>query len=162
MRKISTCLVALALALPSASFAGGAGRAVMKGTEIVSHGSSAGQGAYDESRGRDRAMAEAACEAGFTAGTIGYGVGSAYAAGAGSLTGYAGIASTVSSMGLGGVTTSIAGAMGSSATGAAATAVVTSAVGGPVVMAGILVGGTAAVSYGLYKGGKAVWRWATK
>lgn len=76
---------------------------------------------------------------------------SAASAGAGTLAGYAGIASAVSSMGLGGVTTAIAGAMGTNVFGAAATAVVTSAVGGPAVMGVILVGGTAATAYGTYE-----------
>lgn len=76
---------------------------------------------------------------------------SAAAAGAGNLTGYAGIASAVSQLGLGGVTTTLAGVLGSNATGAAATAVVTSAVGGPVVMAGLLAGGTAVTAYGSAK-----------
>jgi hypothetical protein len=82
---------------------------------------------------------------------IGTSVASASLAGAGSLTGYAGMASAVSTLGLGGVTTAIAGAMGSSATGAAATAVVTAAVGGPLVMGAIIVGGTGATAYGLYQ-----------
>ncbi len=85
---------------------------------------------------------------------IGTSVASASLAGAGSLTGYAGMASAVSTLGLGGVTTAIAGAMGSSATGAAATAVVTAAVGGPLVMGGIIVGGTGATAYGLYQLGR--------
>ena len=75
------------------------------------------------------------------------------------MTGYAGMASTVSSLGLGSVTTSVAGAMGSSATGAAATAVVTSAVGGPLVMLGIIVAGSAGIGYGVYKGGQAIYSW---
>lgn len=71
-------------------------------------------------------------------------------AGAGSLSGYAGIASAVSQLGLGGLTQLVAGWLGSNVTGAAATAVVTSAVGGPLVMAALLVGGTGAVAYGSY------------
>lgn len=79
---------------------------------------------------------------------------SASAAGAGSLTGYAGIASAVSNLGLGGLTTTIASMMGSNAVGAAATAVVTSAVGGPVVMGALIAGGTTATAYGTYKLGE--------
>lgn len=86
-----------------------------------------------------------------TAVVVGTSVVSASVAGAGSLAGYAGIASTVSSLGLGGATTAIAGAMGSSVAGAAATSVVTAAVGGPVVMGAILVGGAAAATYGGYQ-----------
>lgn len=81
---------------------------------------------------------------------------SASAAGAGALSGYAGIASTVSQLGLGGLTQLIAGWLGSSASGAAATAVVTSAVGGPAVMGFLLVGGTGAAVYGGYQIGKIV------
>ena len=86
--------------------------------------------------------------------TITQAVASASGAGAGSLAGYAGIASAVSQLGLGGLTTTIAGMMGSSVTGAAATAVVTSAVGGPVVMSAILIGGTGAATFGTYELGK--------
>ncbi|MFM6306552.1 hypothetical protein [Planktothrix sp.] len=80
----------------------------------------------------------------------------ASAAGAGALSGYAGMASTVSQLGLGGLTQLIAGWLGSSASGAAATAVVTSAVGGPAVMGLLLVGGTGAVAYGGYQVSKIV------
>ncbi|HAO11574.1 MAG TPA: hypothetical protein DCQ51_10490 [Planktothrix sp. UBA8407] len=80
----------------------------------------------------------------------------ASAAGAGALSGYAGMASTVSQLGLGGLTQLIAGWLGSSASGAAATAVVTSAVGGPAVMGFLLVGGTGAVAYGGYQVSKIV------
>lgn len=76
---------------------------------------------------------------------------SASAAGAGSLAGYAGIASAVSQLGLGSLTTTIAGMMGSSVAGAAATAVVTSAVGGPIVMGALLASGTGAATFGAYK-----------
>lgn len=76
-------------------------------------------------------------------------------AGAGTLTGYAGIASAVSQLSLGGLTTAVAGFMGSHTAGAAATAVVTSAVGGPVVMGTLLVGGTGAVAFGAYTLGRA-------
>ncbi len=75
-------------------------------------------------------------------------------AGAGTLTGYAGIAAAVSHLGLGGLTTAVAGFMGSHAVGAAATSVVTAAVGGPIVMGTLLVGGTGAVAFGTYKLGK--------
>lgn len=99
----------------------------------------------------DHSLREAGCTAAVTAGTAGVAVGTAASAGAGTLAGYAGMASTVSSLGLGPVTTFVAGAMGSSATGAAATTMVVSAVGGPVIFAGILAAGTA---YGLYKGAR--------
>lgn len=72
-------------------------------------------------------------------------------AGAGPLTGYAGIAAAVSKLGLGSFTQIIAGLMGKSVVGAAATAVVTSAVGGPVVMGTILVGGTVSTAYEIYQ-----------
>jgi hypothetical protein len=75
-------------------------------------------------------------------------------AGAGSLTGYAGMASAISQLGLGGLTTTIAGMLGSSATGAAATSVVTSFVGGPLIMGILLVGGTSAAGYGTYQASK--------
>jgi hypothetical protein len=93
-----------------------------------------------------------------TAVVVGTAVANAAIAGAGSLAGYAGMASAVSTVGLGGATTAIAGMMGSSATGAAATAVVTAAVGGPVVMGAILIGGAGATAYGAYKLGG----WANK
>jgi len=80
-------------------------------------------------------------------------ISTASAAGAGSLTGYAGLASTISTMGLGGTTTLIAGWLGSNATGAAATAVVTSAVGGPAVMGALLVGGAGILALGTYEAG---------
>lgn len=117
---------------------------------------------YYQEEKRGEAATEALFGGAFTAGVIAKSAYCASAAGAGALTGYAGIAGAVSSLGLGGVTTAIAGAMGSSATGAAATAVVTSAVGGPVVMGAILVGGTAAASYGIYKGGQALWKWISE
>jgi len=79
--------------------------------------------------------------------TVSKAVTSAGMAGAGALTGYAGIASAVSQLGLGSLTTAIAGMMGSNVAGAAATAVVTSAVGGPIVMGGIIVVGTAGVAF---------------
>ena len=71
----------------------------------------------------------------------------AAAAGAGTLTGYAGIASAVSQLGLGGVTTAVAGFMGSHAAGAAATSLVTSAIGGPLVMGALLIGGAGFVGF---------------
>lgn len=79
---------------------------------------------------------------------------SASAAEAGSLSGYAGIASVVSDLGLGSITTSIAGLLGSDAVGAAATSVVTASVGGPVVMGALLAGGAVATAYGTYELGK--------
>lgn len=116
-------------------------------------------GYKDAGKGEDNALTRVGTTAAASATTIGCSVGSAYAVGAGNLAGYAGVSSAVSSMGLGGATTAVAGAMGSSATGAAATAVVTSAVGGPVVMGAIIVGGSAAVCYGLYKGGQTLYEW---
>jgi hypothetical protein len=119
------------------------------------------KGFKDAKNKTDDSMNTAIQEGAWTAGTVTYGVGAATAHGAGSLAGYAGMASAVSNLGLGGVTTSIAGAMGSSASGAAATAVVTSVVGGPLVMGAILVMGTAGAAYGVYKGGQAVAKWMT-
>ncbi|WP_413269506.1 hypothetical protein [Floridanema aerugineum] len=81
-------------------------------------------------------------------------INSASAAGAGSLAGYAGIASAVSELGLGGLMTTIAGMMGSNVAGAAATAVVTSAVGGPAVMGILIAGGTSGSFFLIYKLGK--------
>lgn len=81
-------------------------------------------------------------------------ISAAATAGAGSLAGYAGMASAISQLGLGGLTTTIAGMLGSSATGAAATAVVTSFVGAPLIMGILLVGGTGAASYGTYQASK--------
>jgi len=123
----------------------------------IATGSQCSQGAYDKSNDKSNGHYNAATEGAISSGIVGYSLYSASAAGAGSLTGYAGIASAVSSMGLGGVTSTIAGAMGSQATGAAATTLVTSAVGGPVVMGAILIGGTAAASYGLYKCGQFIY-----
>lgn len=85
--------------------------------------------------------------------TLASSISTASAAGAGSLSSYAGLASAVSTMGLGGITTLIAGWLGSNATGAAATAVVTAAVGGPAVMAPLLVGGAGAIALGTYEAG---------
>jgi len=123
---------------------------VIPGMDVV-------EGAYNKSNDESNGHYNAATDGAITSGIVGYSVYSAGAAGAGFLTGYASIASAVSSMGLGGVTTTIAGAMGSQATGAAATALVTSAVGGPVVMGAILIGGTAAASYGLFKCGQFIY-----
>lgn len=106
---------------------------------------------FDSKNGVDDSHWNAILEGGGTTFTLYQTITSAAAAGAGNLTGYAGIASAVSNLGLGGLTTTLASALGSSATGAAATAVVTSAVGGPLVMAGLLVGGTAATVYGSSK-----------
>ena len=73
------------------------------------------------------------------------------AAGAGSLTGYAGIASAVSTLGLGQIVTATAALLGSNAVGAAATSVVTSAIGGPaamgVVIISVLVSAAAAANH---------------
>ena len=100
-------------------------------------------------------------EATVTTATIASATAGAYSAGAGALAGYAGIASTVSSMGLGSVTTAAAGMLGSSAVGAAATAVVTSALGGPLVAGGLLVLGTGAAAYGVCRTLGSVWDWFT-
>ncbi len=106
--------------------------------------------------GMDGAQEEAAMTAVGSGATFLYTTGSAAMAGAGSLAGYAGAASAVSSLGLSSVTTAIAGALGSSATGAAATAVVVSAVGGPVVFGAAVVAGTGVLGYGLYRIGEAI------
>lgn len=108
-------------------------------------------GLEDGVEGRDRSNQKATKAGLVTTVLVATSVTSAASAGAGTLAGYAGIASAVSSMGLGGVTTAIAGAMGTNVFGAAATAVVTSAVGGPAVMGVILIGGTAATAYGTYE-----------
>jgi hypothetical protein len=71
----------------------------------------------------------------------------ASAAGAGSLTGYAGIASAVSTLGLGQIVTATAALLGSNAVGAAATSVVTSALGGPLAMAAVILSILASVAY---------------
>lgn len=98
--------------------------------------------------GNDEAKWQALTKGAFTAFEVSGTIMSASAAGAGSLAGYAGLASAVSSLGLGGVTTAIASALGSSAVGAAATSVVVSAVGGPAVMMALLVGGAGVSVYG--------------
>lgn len=100
----------------------------------------------------DDAVLEGVTKGTVAAGTIAASTVSAAVAGAGSLAGYAGMASAVSSLGLGPVTTLGASLLGSSATGAAATAVCTAFVGGPVVMGGLVVGAVGATGYGLYKG----------
>jgi hypothetical protein len=83
--------------------------------------------------------------------TIAGAIHSASIAGAGSLTGYAGLASTVSQLGLGNIMTTVAGLMGSNVAGAAATSVVTASVGGPVVMGAMIAGGLALTEYGVYE-----------
>ncbi|BAY75244.1 hypothetical protein NIES25_16620 [Nostoc linckia NIES-25] len=108
----------------------------------------------DQLNGVDNGTWEAIIQAGESFITVGTAIQSALTAGAGSLAGYAGIASAVSHLGLGGLTQFIAGMMGSQVTGAAATAVVTSTVGGPLVMGALLVGGTSAAAFGTYELGK--------
>lgn len=115
------------------------------------------EGGYDANNGEDHAAEAGLNEAAFAAGAVGSGVVAASLSGAGALSGYAGVASSVSMLGLGPVTTGVAGLMGSSATGAAATTLVTAAVGGPLVMGTIIVVGVGAAGYGLYYlGNKAV------
>ncbi|ARV60498.1 hypothetical protein BZZ01_19325 [Nostocales cyanobacterium HT-58-2] len=109
---------------------------------------------FNKSAGIDSSTWKTIEEGATSAFTITHAIVSASTAGAGSLSGYAGIASAVSQLGLGSLTTAIAGMMGSSVTGAAATAVVTSAVGGPLVMSALLVGGTSATAFGTYELGK--------
>ncbi len=159
MKKAVLLAVVLVMAFAATSVHAGAGRILQRGVEGASQASSSYNGYSDAQEEADSGLSDAATDGAVAAGIVATNVVSASVAGAGSLAGYAGIASAVSSMGLGGVTTAIAGAMGSSATGAAATAVVTCAVGGPVVMGAILTAGTAAVGYGLYKGGQALFRW---
>ncbi len=161
MTRLASLIAISLLLLCAPAHAAGLGRILVKGGEAAGHGL-AGYGGYsDANEGRDDgATLDAVASGAVTGVTVGYTV--ATVKGAGALAGYAGTASAVSSLGLGGVTTAIAGAMGSSATGAAATAVVTAAVGGPVVMGAILVAGSAAVSYGVYKGGQAVWGLVSK
>lgn len=101
----------------------------------------------------DDAVVEGVTKSTVAAGTIGAATVSAAAAGAGSLAGYAGMASAVSSLGLGSVTTAGASLLGySGLTGAAATAACTAAVGGPLIMGGLVAGVVGATGYGLYKG----------
>lgn len=112
-------------------------------------------GAYlDSLAGADSAAWRVVEEGAAAATTVTGAISSASAAGAGALSGYAGIASAVSQLGLGGLTSAAAGMMGSSASGAAATAVVTSAVGGPVVMGALIVGGAGITALGTYEAGK--------
>lgn len=105
----------------------------------------------DASQGIDK-TAWVAIEKGFESFTVlSQAISSADAAGAGSLKGYAGIASAVSELGLGNLMTLAASLSGSKVAGAAATAVVTSAVGGPVVMGALITGGVGVAAYGTYK-----------
>lgn len=112
------------------------------------------QAYFDSLAGIDNPTWQAIEEGMAATSTIVGAVTSASSAGAGVLSGYAGMASAVSQMGLGGATTTIAGLMGSNVTGAAATSVVTSAVGGPVVMGAILIGGSGLAAFGTYELGK--------
>ena len=161
MNKIAAFIFVIVMLYSGSAYAAPkAGVIVSRGAEVSGH-VLAGCGGYNDASEDtiNGALGDVAVSGGFTGGVI---VKSVYSAGgAGSLAGYAGTASAVSKLGLGGATTAIAGAMGSSATGAAATAVVTTAVGGPVVMGGIIVGGSAAISYGFYRGGQAIWNWRT-
>lgn len=133
------------------------GRSVQAGSYALT----ARDGYNNSVKSNTSALTGAAADAAIPTAYIGYTTCVAAGKGAGSLAGYAGMASAVSKLGLGGVTSAVAGAMGSSASGAAATAVVTSAVGGPLVMGGIIVGGTVLTGYGFYKGGQAIRRWVT-
>lgn len=110
----------------------------------------------DKHTDHEAAVAEGISAGVGTAATIGASTAGAAAAGAGSLAGYAGIASAVASIPGGSAITGALGSLiaGHSVAGAAATAACTTFVGGPVVMGGILIGGTAAVGYGIYRGGK--------
>jgi hypothetical protein len=108
----------------------------------------------DQSDGVDGRLWEAISQGAESVSIIGTAITSASTAGAGSLAGYAGIASAVSQLGLGGLMQALTGMMGTSVTGAAATAVVTSTVGGPLVMGALLVGGTSAAALGTYELGK--------
>jgi hypothetical protein len=104
--------------------------------------------AYISMQNGDDTSWDAIIKGGSSAITIGQAINSASLAGAGSLTGYAGIASAVSQLGLGGLTQAIAGALGSNAAGAAATAVVTSAVGGPIAMTALVAVGLTITTFG--------------
>ena len=106
------------------------------------------QAYFDQSDGVDGRLWEAISQGAESVSIIGTAITSASTAGAGSLAGYAGIASAVSQLGLGGLMQALTGMMGTSVTGAAATAVVTSTVGGPLVMGALLVGGTSAAALG--------------
>ncbi len=109
---------------------------------------------FDAAQGIDGAAWAAVEKGAETTFAVAEAILSASAAGAGSLSGYAGIASIVSHLGLGGITTSLAGLLGSNVAGAAATSVVTASVGGPVVMGALLAGGAVATAYGTYELGK--------
>lgn len=156
--------VLMLLAFANAGYAGAVTDLKAGVNKVMNYGQypyQANDGYQDAKKVEDNATKNAATEGAFSAGMVGWGVGAAAVNGAGSLAGYAGIASAVSNLGLGSLTTAAAGAMGSSATGAAATALVTGAVGGPVIMGGIIVAGTAAAGYGVYKGGQALWKWVS-
>jgi hypothetical protein len=94
---------------------------------------------WDQRNGTNSSQWDALLKGAEAAVIIGQAMIAASAAGAGPLTGYAGIASAVSTLGLGPIVTATAATFfGSSAIGAAATSVVTSAVGGPFVMAAVI------------------------
>ncbi|MES2644203.1 MAG: hypothetical protein V4850_32255 [Myxococcota bacterium] len=117
------------------------------------------EGLRDGANGVDRSGATAVRHGMRAVGVLGAGTAGAALAGAGSLTGYAGLATGVSTLGLGGATTTIASVAGLTAAtgaplaGAAATSAVVAAVGGPLIAAAAVVGGVAAVGYGIYKAG---------
>lgn len=116
-------------------------------------------GLWDGKKGKDKSISKAKFKALSSSAVVGTSVASAGAAGAGALTGYAGMASAVSTLGLGGLTTSAAAGMGLTAAtgaplvGAAATTAVTAAVGGPIVAGALVVGTATASTYGVYKVG---------
>jgi hypothetical protein len=94
---------------------------------------------WDQRNGNNSSQWDALLKGAEAAVIIGQAMIAASAAGAGTLTGYAGIASAVSTLGLSPIVTATAATLlGSSAIGAAATSVVTSAVGGPFVMAAVI------------------------
>jgi hypothetical protein len=94
---------------------------------------------WDQRNGINSSQWDALLKGAEAAAIIGEAIIAASTAGAGALTGYAGIASAVSTLGLGSIVTATAATLlGSSAIGAAATSVVTSAVGGPLVMAAVI------------------------
>jgi hypothetical protein len=156
--KRHTLVLAMAIGILTINTVHAQAQPVVKLVQVAGQAMTARDGYNHPNEDHLEALKNAGMDAAVPVGIVGYTTGVAAAHGAGSLAGYAGIASAVSKLGLGCVTTSIAGAMGSSATGAAATAVVTSAVGGPVVMGGILIGGTVLAGYGLFKGGQAVYK----
>ena len=95
---------------------------------------------WEQRNGNNSSQWDALLKGAEAAVIIGQAMIAASAAGAGTLTGYAGIASAVSTLGLGPIVTATAATLlGSSAVGAAATSVVTSAVGGPLVMAAVII-----------------------